>query len=329
VASKLPVVVILGMHRSGTSLIANLMHGVGVEFGEELLPADSFNAAGYWESKIICETHAKILGELNCDWHNPPLSFPADWWRKSSIQELKKILVDYVASNCKANDKIWGFKDPRTAILLPLWLEIFDELQLEPLYVLSVRHPGPVAASLATRDRLGFALSQALWLKTNLDVLSHAGNKLRAIVDYDRWFDSGMDQARTVVKSLNLPRSISEEQIINAVEQTIHSGLRHHSSKQDEILSPIVAKFYSLLRQAATDGKMPDEIWTLTENFKNTKDLWAIWDGLVAERDAVIKATRTRLRKQKQSYTYIIISILVVFLLISSFVLLGAHNWFK
>jgi len=328
VDSKLPVVVVLGMHRSGTSLTANLLNAIGVEFGDELLPADSFNAAGYWESRTICETQDKILKELNCDWHNPPLSFPADWCRKPGIQELKKILVEYVGSQCSSDGKIFGFKDPRTAVLIPLWLEIFDELKLEPHYVISVRHPVSVAASL-THGNLGLARSQALWLKTYLDALSYTRNHPLGIADYDLWFDSGMEQARAVVKSLNLPLPISEEQIANAVNQTVHSGLRHHSSKQDEMLSPVVARFYSLLRQAAAEGKIPDEIWKLTEGFEKTKDLWGIWDGIAAERDAEVRAVKTRLKKQKQLYTYIIIGILVVFTLISSFLLFGAHHWFK
>lgn len=324
---KLPVVVILGMHRSGTSLIANFMHAVGVDFGQDLIPGDERNAAGYWESQTIFEIHEKILKELNCNWHTPPMSFPADWWHKPSIQELKNGLVEFVGSNCRNTDKLWGFKDPRTAILLPMWLEIFDELKVEPFYILSVRHPRSVAASLASRDSLSLAHSQALWFKTNLDVLSYAGNNLRAIVDYDLWFDSGLEQARTVIRSLNLSESISEEQLTAAVNQTIQSELRHHSSGQNEIFSPIVAEFYSLLRQASKAGKVPDEIWTLTKSFEKTSDLLNIWDSLVAERDAIIKAERKRLKKQKRLFTTIIILIVVIFLLISAFLLFASHNW--
>ena len=47
-------------------------------------------------------------------------------------------------SECKRTGKIWGFKDPLTAILLPMWQEIFDELHLEPFYIQAVRHPGSV-----------------------------------------------------------------------------------------------------------------------------------------------------------------------------------------
>jgi hypothetical protein len=216
-----------------------------------------------------------------------------------------------------------------------MWQEIFDELQLEPFYILAVRHPGSVAASLSRRDLLAFSHSEALWLKTNLAVLSYTRSNLRAIVDYDRWFDSGLEQARTLIKSLNLFPSISEQQIANAVNDIAQPALRHHFSNQDAICSPKVAGFYSLLRQTAIDGRVPDEIWAITETFEKATDLLNIRDGLVAERDATIAerdatiAERdvkiARLRKQRQLFTYIIISIAAVFSLISLF-MLSYHN---
>jgi hypothetical protein len=325
------------MHRSGTSLVANFVHAIGVDLGQDLNPANEWNEAGYWESRQILETHDIILKELNCVWSNPPLSFPANLWRKPEIQELKSRLLGFVRSECKRTEKIWGFKDPRTAILLPMWQEIFDELQLEPFYILAVRHPGSVAASLNRRYHLSFSHSQVFWLKTNLNALSYARSNLRAVVDYDRWFDSGLQQARTLIKSLNLSQSISEQQIANAVNDIIQPALRHHCSKPDAICSPKVAGFYSLLRQTAIDGKVPDEIWAITETFEKARGLLTIWDDLVAERDATIAqrdaavAERdvkiARLRNQRQLFTYIIISIVAVFSLISLF-MLSYHNWF-
>ncbi|MGA2404672.1 MAG: hypothetical protein ABSG91_23715 [Syntrophobacteraceae bacterium] len=328
--TKRPVVVILGMHRSGTSLVANFVHAIGVDLGNDLMPANEWNAAGYWESRKIWEAHEKILKELNCDWHNPPLSLPANWWRKPAIQELKNGLLEFVRSECKRTEKLWGFKDPRTAILLPLWREIFDELQLKPLYILSVRHPGSVAASLARRDRLGLANSQALWLKTYLDALTQTRHNQVGVVDYDRWFGSGMEQARTVIESLSPHQSISEEQIADAVNQTIHSGLRHHSSEHNERFLPIVERSYSLLKQAAVDGKVPDEIWNLTETFEKTKDILSIWEDLVAERDAIITERdqqmdwckkKYRIYRKFLYYSYAVFLILVIVYFASSFVL--------
>ena len=327
---KRPIVVILGMHRSGTSLIANFMHAIGVDIGHDRAPADEWNAAGYWESETIFQFHEKILEQLNCTWENPPLHLPVNWQHDSNIQQLKIGLLEFVRSECERTDKLWGFKDPRTAILLPLWREIFDELQLEPMYVLSVRYPGSVAASLARRDRFALARSQVLWLKTYVAALSYTRNHLLGVVDYDRWFESGLEQARTVIESLNISQSISEEQIANAVNDTIQPALRHHSSRQDAMCPPTVARFYSLLRQATIDGKVSDEIWTITEAFESTTDLLSIWDDLVIGLDQAIEQKNEQVAVYKRRsknyknilyYSYTIFLILVIVYITYSFVL--------
>jgi hypothetical protein len=329
--SKKPIVVILGMHRSGTSLLANFMQAIGVDLGDDLVPADQWNVAGHFESRKIAITHEKIMKELNCDWHNPPLRFDADWWRKPGVQALKKELVDFVRSECERTEKIWGFKDPRTAILFPVWEEIFEELQLEPVCILAVRHPSSVAGSLSTRNRFASSHSEALWLKTNLEVLSHARDHLRAIVNYDNWFSSGLDQARTLINSLRIFPSIDEAQLTEAVNQVIQKNLRHHSAGDEAICSPIVAKFYNLLCEATTDAEIPGEISEITTTFEKSMDLLTIWDGMVAERDSIIDQRNTKieaLRKQRKLLIQLIILIVIVFAIISSFMLLGGRSWF-
>lgn len=327
------------MHRSGTSLTANFLNSIGVDLGQDLLPADEWNAGGYWESKKIYEIHEMVLQELNCNWHNPPMSLPDNWWRTAKIQEIKGLLLEFVRSECKRTEKIWGFKDPRTAIVLPMWQEVFDELQLEPLYILTIRHPGSVAASLSKRDLFSFSYSQALWLKTNLNVLLYTGTNLRAIVDYDRWFDSGLEQARTLIDSLDNPLAVNETQIIEALNRIVLPGLRHHSSDESVICSPGVTKFYSILLQASLCGNIPHEISDIAATFGNSMELLRIWNDMIAERDAIIAERDDtimrrdmkieRLRGHRKLLIYIIISLITVFSIISSYELIGVGDWFK
>jgi hypothetical protein len=321
------------MHRSGTSLVANFINAVGVDLGQNLAPADQYNAAGYWESLAIRGIHEQILKELNCNWHSPPLSFPANWWRKAGIQKLKCDLIEIVRSECDRKDKIWGFKEPRTSILLPLWREIFDELQLEPLYVLAVRDPKSVAASLDVRDHLADSHSEVLWLRTNLDILLHAGNNLRAIVDYDRWFDHGLEQARRLVDSLNLSQSVDETQLAKAFDQVVRQGLRHHSCEESAKCSPIVDRLYFLLSRAAADGKIPDEISEITTTFNKSMPLLNIWDKLVKDCNGKIREMnekfinyRTRSRKQRK---LLVTALIITFVLLICSIVMGVHNWPK
>ncbi|MGC8490831.1 MAG: sulfotransferase family protein [Syntrophobacteraceae bacterium] len=341
--TKRPIAVILGMHRSGTSLLANFLHAIGVDLGQDLLGADEWNAAGYWESRNIQSIHEKILAELSCSWDNPPLSFHADWFFRPRIQELKKELIEFVGSECNRTEKILGFKDPRTAFFLPLWKEIFDELQLEPLYLLAIREPGSVVASLKTRDQLGTFHAQVLWLKAYLEVISHTQDELRMIVDYDRWFDAGMDQARKIVKSLNLSETLSNEKIENALNQTIRPELRHHLSNKIEC-SPIVENFYSLLSRGATNAKMPDEVGEIIATFKGSMEILSIWDECArdiesesAEREkkivTICEATeeqytvfKARSRKQRK---YLTVALITSILFMIILLITGTHLFCK
>ncbi|MDR3555232.1 MAG: hypothetical protein P4L55_10795 [Syntrophobacteraceae bacterium] len=205
---------------------------------------------------------------------------------------------------------------------MPMWQEIFDELHLEPYYVLSVRHPEAVAASLQKRDRVDVSHAQAIWLKTNLEIMSHLGNKLRSVVDYDRWFDSGLDQGRALANSLQLIQPPDETLLAEAIDRVIRPGLRHHYGNQEVICSPTVEKFYFLLRHAAIDGKIPDEVAQILSTFEKSLDLLNIWDTLVVERDAIIAQNDLKIRrmkKQKNVLLYLVFALPALILALSAF----------
>ena len=101
---------------------------------------------------------------------------------------------------------IWGFKDPRTARLLPLWLEIIDELGLDPRYILVTRHPTDVAKSLNAREGVSQMHAELLWIDHNIDALTYTRGKLNGIVEYRRWFDDPMEQATYLIERIGLER---------------------------------------------------------------------------------------------------------------------------
>src|SRR5580700_1160835 len=68
---KQKIVVVLGMHRSGTSLLTNLLTALGVDLGSDLVPADDNNPAGYWEQLDINRTQDRLLSRLNQHWAGP------------------------------------------------------------------------------------------------------------------------------------------------------------------------------------------------------------------------------------------------------------------
>ena len=97
-------------------------------------------------------------------------------------REMVKFLEDRIG------EARFGFKDPRTVRLMPLWQQIFDELKLAPKVVFCLRNPAQVARSLAARDGLDPANGEYRWLIHVLDFFRYAADYPYCIVEYEKWF---------------------------------------------------------------------------------------------------------------------------------------------
>jgi hypothetical protein len=143
-------VVIAGMHRSGTSLVASYLASLGVHMGDRLLPADARNPHGYFEDADFVELHGRILRACT-----PEEAGHRDWGWTESERLDRAPLADY-AEEARAlvagrggRVGLWGWKDPRTTLLLDFWDEILGG---RALYILPYRLPWEVADSM---QRLG------------------------------------------------------------------------------------------------------------------------------------------------------------------------------
>jgi GT2 family glycosyltransferase len=176
-------VIVLGMHRSGTSALAGTLRRLGVDLGDCLMRASPDNPRGYWEHREIVAANHGIMAKLGWAWDDiRPL--PAGWEggevALGSGLELSAILErDFAAAS------LWGLKDPRLCRLLPLWTALFAQLEVRPHFILALRHPLDAAASLAARDRLSAARAGLLWLRHILEAERHTRGYPRTIVHYE------------------------------------------------------------------------------------------------------------------------------------------------
>ncbi len=145
-------VIITGMHRSGTSVTASFLAALGISLGERLLPANQTNPLGYFEDADFVELQGRMLEAATRDDDGGH----RDWgWTESeqldragylAFGELASALV---AARGAGKAELWGWKDPRTTLLLDFWDRI---LRGHALYVLLYRFPWEVADSI---QRLG------------------------------------------------------------------------------------------------------------------------------------------------------------------------------
>ena len=132
-------IVVLGMHRSGTSALCGALDLLGVNFGKHLMPANEANPKGYWEHPEIVALHDELLRSLGSRWDDDrPL--PPDWVERDISLEIRSLLIRVLERDF-AHASLLGLKDPRMCRLMPLWFPLFEKLGLKPYFVLVVRHP--------------------------------------------------------------------------------------------------------------------------------------------------------------------------------------------
>ena len=174
------VVAVLGMHRSGTSLIARILNLIGVDLGPEdqLMAAHrDDNPKGYWENTRIVELNDRILEAVGGTWDRPPLL--ADGWERSDRLDTFRDEAREIVSEALTGGDVTGWKDPRTSLLLPFWETVVPV----SASIIVIRHPFQVVSSLAKRDHMRPEEAARLWSRHV--VAAWRAHENRVVINYD------------------------------------------------------------------------------------------------------------------------------------------------
>lgn len=248
------LIVVLGMHRSGTSTVTRSLQVMGVELGDRLMAAlENNNAKGFWEDIDVNALNIEILGVPEC-WHDlvPLRAEDFDRLRRDGyVLRAVELLREKMRKT-----SVFGIKDPRLAMLLPFWQEVFLHCGLDVAYVLPVRHPLSVAKSLAKRDQLEHAKSYLLWLRHVVNSLMWTVGTPRVLVDYDRFLDDPEAQLTRMADGLGL--SINAGALSEFRESFLDHSLRHSLQVPGDLLldsacHPLVGEVYGTLLEVAMD----------------------------------------------------------------------------
>jgi hypothetical protein len=157
-------ILVLGMSRSGTSLLTHVLHALGAALPHDLMGAAHGNPLGHFEPLGLVSLNDSILRSLGRRWDDPrPIS--VRWFRsRPAYQFLRQITAQIRQSYGDA--PLLVIKDPRLCRLLPLYLDALDVLDIEPLVILQMRPVAEVVQSLADRDDMAPDLVAFLWLRS-------------------------------------------------------------------------------------------------------------------------------------------------------------------
>lgn len=140
---KIKTVVVLGMHRCGTSMTTGIISKLGVDVGKKLTPRSVANPIGYFEDKDFYELNKKILKAAGGNWKSPPV-------RDKILAQSDKFINQIRELVRKKESKLWGWKDPRTNLTIELYLPFLTN----PYFIVCRRNPMAVAKSLEQRENM-------------------------------------------------------------------------------------------------------------------------------------------------------------------------------
>lgn len=184
-------VIILGMHRSGTSALTGTLEKAGLQLGTVIEKA-SDNLKGNRESRAIMLLHDDILHRNGGSWDRPPSHL--NW------SPIHHAFRDTIIETHR-HDSIWGFKDPRTVLMAGPWRAALPSATLVGIF----RHPFAVAQSLFNRSAMPYEKSLALWTHYNRNLIWHQ-NELGPIpfLEFSQDGKEFLSQVERLVTTLGL-----------------------------------------------------------------------------------------------------------------------------
>lgn len=263
--------IVLGMHRSGTSLLSGLLDKMGVNLGNKLYPPQrGVNEKGFWEHSDIVDTHDSLLLALESKWDDI-LPLDDKWLDKECVKffflKLKKIVIRDFSSV-----RLWGLKDPRICRLLPLWFNIFKETKVTPRYIFMCRNPFEVVSSLKKRNHFSKEKGLILWLQHNLMAEFYSRNKPRVFIDFNQIVSKPTLMIEKIRIELNVKFPILLAEAEQSILDFVSPNLHHHkiSSTIDEKITerlPLMAnRLYHLLCQLTMGD---DQSLKLVDDIRN------------------------------------------------------------
>lgn len=225
-AENKQLLLVLGMHRSGTSMIAEALHSGGLSVASRLIAADpEINARGYWEDEELVAINEDLFAALGSQWYDlQPL--PDNWWTQAELDPLRERAKSHL-SNEYGSDSASVIKDPRLSLLLPFWLPLFSELNFNVSALIVCRNPLAIARSLTRRDQLPQDYSLLLWFKYQRELARSSQQLDAALVEYE----SALSDINIINSAL---QSLSARLQLQTIDPAIaDSSLQHCGDVED------------------------------------------------------------------------------------------------
>ncbi|MFZ3005786.1 MAG: hypothetical protein WA047_06390 [Phenylobacterium sp.] len=256
--AKSAAYLVLGMHRSGTSAVTQLLALAGAELPQNVMPGDEHNAKGYFEPWKIALFNDARLRAAGSAWDDvfalPYTALP----KADEAAWTARALALYRDEFGEARFPL--LKDPRVSVLAPLWRQVLKTVGLPARAVIPVRSPLAVAGSLARRDGFPVEKSVLLWCVYMLAAELYSRDLPRAFVSYDGLLADWRGEVARIETAHGAPLPRMSPHAEGQIDQFLTGDLRHNAGGGDLAAVPIVGPLAKTVHdwfEAAAVGRHP------------------------------------------------------------------------
>ena len=295
-------VLVLGMHRGGTSAFAGTLQALGVDFGDDLLPGQVENPLGFFEDRTVVRVNDGVLDSVGSFWCDPLPDLDDRGWERHAQMLLDEAALKLTAGFGRAS--LWGLKDPRLCRLLPLWLPLLTRLESTPCCVLAVRHPAEVAASLLARNRMEPKNAQLLWLEHLLAAEFNTRGLRRVFVTYDGLMTDWRGTVAGIGTALDLdwPHPPGDLQVADQVDRFLRPALRHHRHDDPDGTLRTAHEVYGLFCRLAALPTGSAEVASILAALDEHRRLAGEWSWQHTEENVRLRRERHQAQAIIESY---------------------------
>ena len=302
VDQKTTCLLVLGMHRSGTSALTRVLSIAGAALPANLLGPDKSNKTGHWEPTDLMKYHDCLLAELGSSW---------DDWQALDMSrlpvkrraEIKEEIHDLIAADY-GDAPLFVLKEPRICRFAPFFIEALAEVNIDICPVVTFRNPLEVCESLEARDGMSRADGALLWLRHVLDAEKATRGQKRAIISYHHLLENWKAAFAGIVKQLEFSNLHSINDITLQVEDFLNPDQRHHTRKtEDVMLDPMLRDWVGaayeallILERNPTSQKSFDTLDEISREFNHASPiLHQLYGGVRQERDGELQRSKNEL----------------------------------
>lgn len=285
-------ILVLGMHRSGTSALAGVLEKLGVYLGSELMQASNSNAKGHFENNQLYKVNEALLKQMGSKWDDI-------LYNESLLSDQLDIekLAETLEQEFQARD-IFLIKDPRLAYLLPLYVRVLQSMGVDIKVIIPIRSPLEVANSL--KERNGFSIEKGLllWVYHFLLAEKYSRGLTRCFTKFDELIHDPQEVIQKLSSSLgiNLQGRYQENQ--EEIAAFLEPDLKHHNISLEtfpSLVPQVVHRCLQLSEQLNTQdvSEELDDLYRQVFDYQSLYYHSDIRDASI-ERDSMLHKLKTK-----------------------------------